>query len=88
METLNDVLIFLNKLEVAFCPNRENHENLGRVREKLTNVIQEGNSEKLDGLLQKVREIENLYGAGDWCEIHDVIKILRKDIKFLQIQLE
>ena len=23
METINDVLIFLNKLEIAFCPNRE-----------------------------------------------------------------
>ena len=28
METINDVLNFLSKVEVAFCPNREDHENL------------------------------------------------------------
>ena len=32
-------------------------------------------------------EIETLSGAGDWREIPDVVKILRKDVKILQIQL-
>ena len=27
METINDILNFLNKLEVAFCPTWEDHEN-------------------------------------------------------------
>ena len=79
---------FLNKLEVAFCPNGEDHENLIRVKEILTEVFQDGNSEKLESKLQNVREIEILSGAGDWCEIPDVTKNLRKDIKFLQIQME
>ena len=45
METINDVLNFLSKLEVAFCPNREDHENLIRVKEILTNVFQDANCE-------------------------------------------
>ena len=88
METINDVLNFLNKLEVAFCPNREDHENLIRVKEILKNVFQDGNSEKIESILQNVREIEILSGVGDWCEITDVIKLLRNDIKILQIELE
>ena len=88
MQTINDVLNFSNKLEVAFCPNREDHENLIRVKEILTNVFQDGNSENLESILQNVREIEILSGTVDWCEIPDVIKILRKDIKILKIQLE
>ena len=51
METINDVLNFLHKLEVAFCPNREDHEKLIRVKEKLTNLFQDGNSEKLESIL-------------------------------------
>ena len=78
----------LNKLEVAFCPNRENHENLIRVKEKLPNVFQDGNSENLESIFQSVRELEILSGVGDCCEIPDVIKNLRKDIKILQIQRE
>ena len=88
METINDVLNFLNKLEVAFCPNRKDHENLIRVKEILTNVFQDGISEKIESILQNVREIEILPGAGDWCEIPDVTKVLSKDIKILQIQME
>ena len=87
METINDVLNFLNKLELAFCPSREDHENLIRVKEILTNLSQDNNSEKLESMLQNVREIELLPGAGDWREITDVIKILRKDIEILQIQM-
>ena len=32
METINDVLNFLNKIKVAFCPTWEDHENLIRVK--------------------------------------------------------
>ena len=88
MEIISDVLNFLNKLEVAFCPNGADHENLIRVKEMLTNVFQDGDSEKLESMLQNVRKIEILSGVGDWREIPGVIKILRKDIKFLQIQME
>ena len=88
METINDVLNFLSKLEISFCLNTEDHENLIAVKEIITKVFQDGNSEKLESILQNVREIEILSGVGDWCEIPDVIKILLKDIKFLQIQLE
>ena len=88
METINDVLKFLNKLEIAFCPSREDHENLIRVKERLTNLFQGGNSEKLESILKNVEEIEILSGAGDWRGIPDVIKILRRDIKILQIQME
>ena len=38
-------------------------------------------------MLQNVREIEILSGAGDWLEIPDVVKILRKDNKNLEIQM-
>ena len=85
METINDALNFLNKVQVAFCPSREHHENLVQVIEILTNLFQDNNSEKLENMLQNVREIELLSGAGDWHEITDVIKFLRKDFKILQI---
>ena len=77
MESINDVLKFLNKLELAFCPSREDHENLVRVKETLTNLFQDINSEKLESMLLNVREIEILSGAGDCREIPDVIKSLR-----------
>ena len=86
METINDVLNFLNKLEVAFCPTREDHENLIGVKEILTKLFPDDNSEKLESILQNVREIEILSGPGDWHEIPYVNKILRKDVKILQIQ--
>ena len=79
---------FLNKLDFALCLNGEDHESLIRVKELLTNVIQDGNSGKLEGILQNVREIEILSGVRDWCEIPDVIENLRKDIKIYQIQKE
>ena len=79
---------FLHNLEVAFCPNGEDHEILIRVKEILTNVFQGGNSEKLESILQNVREIEILSEVGDWREIPDVNKNLRKDIKNLEIQME
>ena len=53
MDKINDILNFLNTLEVAFCPNREDLENSIRVKEILTNVFQDGNSEKLKSILQK-----------------------------------
>ena len=59
-----------------------------RVKKILPNVFKDGDSEKLESILQNVREIEILSGVGDWREIPDVIKILRKDIKNLQIQIE
>ena len=58
------------------------------VKEILTIVFQDGNSEKLESILQNVREVETLSGVGDWCEILDIIKIPRKDIKTSQIQVE
>ena len=61
METITDVLTFLNKLEVAFCPTMEDHKNLIRVKEILTNLFQDDNSEKLESILQNVREIEILW---------------------------
>ena len=79
---------FLNKLQVAFCPNGEENENLIRFKKILPNVFQDGNYEKLESIMQKVGEIEILPGTGDRCEKPDVIKILRKDIKILQIQME
>ena len=88
METINDVFENLSKLEVAFCPSLKDHENLIRDKEILTNVLRNGNSEKLETILQNVSDIEILSGAGDLCEIPEVIEILRQDIKFLQIQME
>ena len=87
METINDVLNFLNKLEVTFYPTWEDQENLIRVKEIITNFFQDDNSEKLESILQNVREIEILSRAGDWHEIPDVVKILRKNIKVLLIQM-
>ena len=81
METINDVSNFLNKLEVDVYTTMEGNEEL------LTNLFQHDNSEKLESILQNVKEIEILYLAGDWKEISDVVKILRKDIKILRIQM-
>ena len=78
----------MKKLQVAFCPNGEDHENLIRVKEILLNVFQDGNSEKKESMLQNVRENEILSGVGDWREIPHVTKNLRKDNKILQIQME
>ena len=87
METRNDVSNFLNKYEVSFCPTMEDHENLIRVKEILTNLFQDDNFEKLERILINVKEIEILSGASDWREIPDVVKILPKGIKILQIQM-
>ena len=44
METKNDVLNFLNKLEIAFRPTREDQEKLIRIKEILSNLFQDDNS--------------------------------------------
>ena len=38
-------------------------------------------------MLGNLEEIDVLYRAGDWHEILGVAKILRKEFKFLQIQM-
>ena len=78
METINDVLNFLNKLEVDVFTTMEGNEDLIRFEEILTNLVQDDNSEKLESILENVREIEFLYLASDWRETPDVVKILRK----------
>ena len=83
METIFDVLDFLNKMEVAFYLSIKDHENLVRVEEVIINLFQYVNSEKLKSVLETVREIEILSGAGNWHEIRDVNKILREDVKRL-----
>ena len=61
-------------------------DDLIRLGEVLTRLFQDGNSEKLESVMHNVREIEILFGASDWCETPDIVKILREDIKILQIQ--
>ena len=65
----------------------ESNKDLIGVKEILTNLFQDDNSEKIESILRKIREIDILYCAGDWREIPDAVKILRKDIKILQIQM-
>ena len=87
METINDGLKFLNKLKVDVFTTMEGNEGLIRVKEILSILFQDDNSEKLQRILENVREVEVLYLAGDWREISDVVRILRKDNKFLQIEM-
>ena len=83
METIFDVLNFLNKLEVAFYSLSEDHEKLIRGKEVLTNLFQDVNSEKFENVLKSVREIDYLSRAVDWHEIPDVVKILCEKVKGL-----
>ena len=87
MEKINDVLNFLNKLEVDVFTTIEDNKDLIRVKEILTNLFQDDSSEKLESILENVREIEILSLAGDWRKIPHVVKILRKDNKILQTQM-
>ena len=80
METINDVLKFLNKLEESFYLGRMDFDDFYRLGEVLARLFQDVKSEKLESMFHKVREIEILFGAGDWCEISDIVKILRKNI--------
>ena len=86
MKTINDVLNFLNNLEIDVFTTIEGIKDLIQVKEILTNIFQDDNSKKLESIMKNVREIEILYFAGDWGEIPDVVKILRKHNKILQIQ--
>ena len=51
METIYDVLNFLNKLEVDVFTTMEGNKDLFRVKEILTNLFQDDNSEKLESIL-------------------------------------
>ena len=64
-----------------------NSDDLIPLGEVLTRLFQSVNSEKLESMLHNVREIEILFGAGDWLEIPDIVKILIRDFEILQIQM-
>ena len=83
METISDVLNFLNDAENAFYYTRNGFENLIRAEEILTNLFQDVNSEKLENVLKNVTEFDTLGRAGWFREIPDVVKILCEDIKVL-----
>ena len=51
METIYNVLNFLNKLEVDVFATMERNKDLFRVKEMLTNLFQDDNSEKLESIL-------------------------------------
>ena len=86
METRNDVLKSLNEVGNACCPILDDYKNLIRVKGILTNLFQDDNSEKMESMLGNVEEVDILYRVGDLRKIPDVVKILRKDNKNLQIQ--
>ena len=58
MGTINDVLIFLNKLKESFYLARMDFDGLICPGEILTRLFQDVNSEKLESMLHNVREIE------------------------------
>ena len=53
------------------------------MNEVLTNLFKDINSEMLESVLETVRQIEVLFGAGDLIEVPDVVKFLREDNKEL-----
>ena len=83
METIFDVLNFLINLEVGFSLTSEDHEILIQVKEALTNLFQNVNSEKLESVLENVKFIDISSRAGDWREFLDVVKILCEDVRGL-----
>ena len=56
METMNDVLNFLSKLEVDVFTTLEANKDLIRVKEMITNSFQDDNSKKL----QNVYKMEHI----------------------------
>ena len=70
-------------MEVAFYLTSEVHENLIGVKEILTNLFQDVNSEKLKSVLENVGDVDMPYRAGDWREFTDVVKILCDDVRGL-----
>ena len=52
METIRDVLKFVNKLEVEFFTTMEGNKVLIRVKEILSNLFQDDNSENLESILE------------------------------------
>ena len=83
MKTIFNVFNFLNKLEGAVYLTIESDEILIRVKEVLTNLFQDVNSEKLESPFEKVRQIVILFRAGDLNEVPDVVKNLSEDVKAL-----
>ena len=55
MKTINDVLTFLNNLELDVFTTMKGNDNLIRIKEILANFFQDGNSEKLESMLGNVR---------------------------------
>ena len=84
METVFDVLSFLNKIKDVFLRRRKK-EDLIRVKEVLTNLLQDVNSKNSEVALENVKELEMLSTVGDWhgYECSNVIETLCEDIKEL-----
>ena len=87
METINDVLNFLSKLEFDVFTTMGGNEDSLRVKQILPNLFQDGNCVKLKSMWGNLEEIDILYRAGDWHERPGVVRILGKDIKILQLQM-
>ena len=70
-------------MENAFEITVEDKEIFKRVEKVLANLFQDVDSEKLENILENVRQIKVLFRAGDAKEVPGVVEILREDIKEL-----
>ena len=80
METLNDVLYFLNKLNFTGYLESDDYEKNNGVREIIVDQFQDVNSLKLIDASSIVDDLLIIFMTGELQQIFDETKTLREDI--------
>ena len=80
METINDVLHFLNKLDSAGYLENDDYENFNCIKKVLTAEFQDVNSEKLIYMLGVVDDLPVSFITQTFEQIQSLTNGLREDI--------
>ena len=80
METINDVINFLNKLDFAGYLESSDYEKFNCIKKVLTDEFQDVNSEKLLSMLSIVDDLYILFITQKYSDIQILTSVLRGDI--------
>ena len=80
METINDVLHFLNKLDFVVYLENDDYENFICIKKVLTDEFQDVNLEKSIYMLGVVDDLRVLFITQTFQHIHSLTNGLREDI--------
>ena len=83
MQTINDILHFLSKLDFAGYLENDDYEKFNCIKKVLTDEVQDANAEKLLNMLCVINDLCILFLTQDFHDVQILTNILRGDIFLL-----